>query len=70
MQVMDKVGVTIVDSAAVNAIETKGGRTVPANADYEEPKERALGTRLFQGTNNNYSGYLTHLRNSYLDGKS
>ena len=56
VQVMDKVGVTIVNSEAVNAIETNAGRTVPTETDFKEARERTLAMSFICGMNYNYSG--------------
>ena len=44
------------------------GREVPAAADHEEAKQIALAIQFIKGTNANHKPYLSHLRNSYLDG--
>ena len=42
-------------------------RSVPNENDRSEAKEQSLAIRFIRGSNKKYRGYLTHLRNSYLD---
>ena len=68
VEVLDEVGVTIPDSALIQQVVEQHGRGVPMAADREEAKQIALAIQFIKGTNTNYKTYLSHLRNSYLDG--
>jgi hypothetical protein len=67
---MDEVGVTIADISLISAVATGNGRGAnnPNNADRESAREQAMAIRFIRGTNAGYKSYLTHLRNSFLDG--
>jgi hypothetical protein len=67
--VIEEVGVTIADESLVLSIAAERGRAgAPNNADRAEARDQALAIRFIRGANENHKGYLTHLRNSYLDG--
>ena len=68
VEVMDEVGVTIPDSALIQQVAEQHGRGVATAADRAEAKQIALAIQFIKGTNANHKPYLTHLRNSYLDG--
>ena len=68
VEVSDKVGVTIGDTALVQHVAEQHGRGVLIAADYEEAKQIALTIQFIKGTNASHKPYLSHLRNSYLDG--
>ena len=66
IEVVEEVGVTVADESLKVAL--KNGRVEPNEQDEEEAKEQALVIRFIRGTNHKYRTYLTHLRNSYLNG--
>ena len=68
VEVMDEVGVTIPDTALIQHVPEQHGRGVPTVADQAEAKEIALAIQFIKGTNASHKPYLSHLRNSYLDG--
>ena len=68
VDVLNEVGVTIPDTALVQHVAEQHGRGEPAAADHEEAKQIALTIQFIKGTNANHKPYLSHLRNSYLDG--
>ena len=68
VEVMDEVGVTIPDSALIQHVAEQHGRGIATAADRAETKQIALAMQFIKGTNANHKPYLTHLRNSYLDG--
>ena len=68
VDVLNEVGVTIPDAALVQHVAEQHGREVPAAADHEEAKQIASAMQFIKGTNANHKPYLSHLRNSYLDG--
>ena len=69
-QVLDEVGVNIANDALIEAIAVDNGRAnAPIQDDREEAKQKALAIRFIRGTNAKHAGYITHLRNSYLDGQ-
>ena len=68
VEVMDEVGVTIPDSALIQHVAEQHGRGVATVADRAEAKQITLAIQFIKGTNANHKPYLTHLRNSYLDG--
>ena len=68
VEVLDEVGVTIPDSALIQQVAEQHGRGVPTAADREEAKQIALAIQFIKGTSPNHKPYLSHLRNSYLDG--
>jgi hypothetical protein len=76
VQVLDKVGVSIADEALVNQVAVmngnigEGGEANPDDAYRASARELSLAMRFIRGANSNYKGYLTHLRNSYLDGNN
>ena len=68
VDVMNEVGVTIPDTALVRHVAEQHGRAAPTDADQEEAKQMALAIQFIKGTNASHKPYLSHLRNSYLDG--
>ena len=68
VEVLDEVGVSIADTALIQQVAEQHGRGVPTAADQEEAKQIALAIQFVKGTNANHKPYLSHLRNSYLDG--
>ena len=68
VDVMSEVGVTIPDTALVQHVAEQHGRGAPIAADHEEGKQMALTIQFIKGTNANHKPYLSHLRNSYMDG--
>ena len=68
VEVLDEVGVSIPDTAFIQQVAEQHGRGVPTAADQEEAKQTALAIQFIKGTNANHKPYLSHLRNSYLDG--
>ena len=44
-------------------------RTLPFEMTAKKAKQQALAIRFIRGTNAKHAGYITHLRNSYLDGQ-
>ena len=67
--VLDEVGVTIHDDSLVESVAAANGRAgAPEEADYIAAREQALAIRFIHRTNAKYKAYLTHLRNSFLDG--
>ena len=65
---MDEVAVTIPDTALIQHVVEQHGRGVPTTADQAEAKQIALAIQFIKGTNASHKPYLSHLRNSYLDG--
>jgi hypothetical protein len=74
VQVLDKVGVSIADEALVNDVAVRNGNVgpngeaIPDDTDRTSCREMSLAIRFIRRANSNYKSYLTHLRNSYLDG--
>ena len=68
VEVLEEVGVTIADTALVQHVAQQHGRDEPVEADHNEAKQIALSIQFIKGTNASHKPYLTHLRNSYLDG--
>ena len=68
VEVLDEVGVTIPNTAIIQQAAEQHGRGVPTAADREEVKKIALTIQFIKGTNASHKPYLSHLRNSYLDG--
>jgi hypothetical protein len=75
VQVLDKVGVSIANEALVNDVTVRNGnvgpdgRAIPDDADRASCREMSLAIQFIRSAkNSNYKSYLTHLRNSYLDG--
>jgi hypothetical protein len=70
--VLDKVGVTSTipdDESLVESVAAANGRAgAPEEANHIAAREQALAIRFIRGTNAKYKAYLTHLRNSFLDG--
>ena len=62
------MGVSIPDTALIQQVVEQHGRGVPMAADREEAKQIALVIQFIKGTNANHKPYLSHLRNSDLDG--
>jgi hypothetical protein len=65
---MDEVGVTIEDQSLVSSIATGHEHAKPDDDDGMETREQTLAVRFLCGVNEQHASYLTHLRNSYLDG--
>lgn len=66
--VIDEVGVTITDHRLLMSIATKNGcPEEPNNKDKRQAKEIAMAIQFIRGTNSKFQGYVTHLRNSYLE---
>jgi hypothetical protein len=68
VEVLEQVGVTIEDQSMVESVAAGNMRAEPTEADRLEAREMAMAIRFIRGTNNKYRSYVTHLRNSYLDG--
>jgi hypothetical protein len=69
VEVIEQVGVTLAHLSLVLTIATMNGRHGMADgADWAEAREQALTIRFIRGTNDKHEAYLTHLRNSYLEG--
>ena len=68
VKVLDEVGVSIPDTALIQQVAEQHGRGLQTAADREEAKQIALAIQFIKGTNANHKPYLSHLRNSYLDG--
>jgi hypothetical protein len=69
VDVLDEVGVTIADEGLVESVAAANGRAgAPEEADRLAAREQTLAMRFISGTNAKYKAYLTHLRNSFLDG--
>ena len=68
VEVLDEVGITIPDTALIQHIMEQHGRGVPIAANQEEAKQMAITIQFIKGTNASHKPYLSHLRNSYLDG--
>ena len=68
VEVLEEVGVTVADTALVQHVAQQHGRDEPVAADHEEAKQIVLSIQFIKGTNASHRPYLTHLRNSYLDG--
>jgi hypothetical protein len=67
-EVLEQVGVTIEDESLIESIATNNLRAVPNEADRNEAREQTLAVRFIRGTNEKYKSYISHLRNSFLDG--
>ena len=68
VDVMNEVGVTTPNTALIQHVAEQHGRGVPTAADREEAKQITLTIQFIKGTNASHKPYLSHLRNSYLDG--
>ncbi len=68
VEVMEQVGITIEDESFVEAIAVSNLRQVPNEDDRRSAREQTLAIRFIRGTNDRYKSYLTHLRNTFLDG--
>ncbi len=68
VEVMKQVGITIEDDSLVESIATTNLRAAPNDDDKQAAREQTLAIRFIRGTNDCYKSYLTHLRNSFLDG--
>jgi hypothetical protein len=69
IEVLEEVGVTLADNGLVESIAASKGRPgEPNDDDYAAAREQALAVKFIRGTNATYKPYLTHLRNSFLDG--
>ena len=62
------MGVTIPDTALIQQVVEQHGRVIPMVTDWTEAKQIALAIQFIKGTNASHKPYLSHLRNSYLDG--
>ena len=67
VEVMEQVGITIEDESLVESIAATNLRKTPNEIDRAAAREQALAIRFIRGTNDKYKGYLTHLRNSFLE---
>ena len=68
VEVLDKVGVTMPDTAIIQQVAEQHGRGIPTAADRAAAKQIALAIQFIKGTKGSHKPYLSHLRNSYLDG--
>ena len=68
VDVLNEVGVTIPDTTLIQHVAEQHGRGEPIVADHKEAKQIALTIQFIKGTNMSHKPYLSHLRNSYLDG--
>ena len=68
VEVLDEVGVTIPDTALIQQVVEQHGRGIPTAADQAEAKQIVLAIQFIKGTSASHRPYLSHLRNSYLDG--
>ena len=68
IEVLEEVGVTVADTALVQHMAKQHGRDESVAADHDEAKQIASTIQFIKGTNTSHKPYLTHLRNSYLDG--
>ena len=68
VEVLDEVGVTIPDTALIQQVVEQHGWGIPMAADWAEAKQIALEIQFIKGTNASHKPYLSHSRNSYLDG--
>jgi hypothetical protein len=69
VKVCEEVGVTIADESLVESIAESNGRAnVPEDTNWDAACEQALAIHFIRGVNENHKTYLTHLRNSFLDG--
>jgi hypothetical protein len=74
VQVLDEVSVSIADEALVNDVTVRNGnvgpdgKAIPDDANRASCREMSLAIRFIHSANSSYKSYLTHLRNSYLDG--
>jgi hypothetical protein len=70
-EVIEQVRVTIPDESLMESIAASNGRAgAPKAANWATTREQALAIRFIRGMNDNHKTYLTHLRNSYLDGSN
>jgi hypothetical protein len=71
VEVLDEVGITIPDESLIELIAAAKGRAgAPTDSDKADAREQALAIRFIRGANATHKAYLTHLRNSYLDGSN
>ena len=69
VEVCEEVGVTIVDESLVEAIAESHSRAgAPSDADIKTARAQSLAIQFIHGANDKHKAYLTHLRNSFLDG--
>ena len=69
VEVCEEVGVMIVDERLVESIAESNGRArAPNDTNIDATHEQALAICFIHGINDNHKTYLTHLRNSFLDG--
>ena len=60
---------TIADESLTESIAAMNGRAgAPIAEDWMAAREQALAIRFIRGANDAHKAYLTHLRNSFLDG--
>ena len=67
VEVMEQVGITVEDESLVESIAASNLREIPNEMDRAAAREQALAIRFIRGTNEKCKGYLTHLRNSFLE---
>jgi hypothetical protein len=71
VEVIEQVGMTIADESLVESIVALNGRAgAPEEADWTAACEQALAIHFVCGANAMHKAYLTHLRNSFLDGSN
>jgi hypothetical protein len=67
--VLDEVGMTIADDSLAESMATANGRAgAPNDADWAAAHKQALAIQFIRGANAGHKGYITHHRNSFLDG--
>jgi hypothetical protein len=70
VQVLQEMGIRLVPSTIVDYVADKNGHQgIVLAADRTEANELYLATCFLQSVNQNYSSYLDHLRDSFLDGQ-
>ena len=67
VEVMEQVWITVEDESLVESIAASNLREIPNEMDRAAAREQALAIRFIRGTNEKCKGYLTHLRNSFLE---
>ena len=69
--VLEDLNVNLVDDKMIEAVAAEHGRTMDEATleDKKEARNRLLAVRFVRGVNSANSGYLLHLRNSFLDGQ-
>jgi hypothetical protein len=69
VKVLIEVGVTIPDESLAESIAAAKGRAgAPKEADWTAAREQVLVIQFIRSANDFHKAYLTHLRNSFLDG--